>query len=449
MKLWQKGYQLDEEVEKFTVGNDYILDMELVEADVLGNLAHAEMLASIGVLKKREFVKLKKALVEILDLNRKGKFAISREDEDVHTAVENHLIKGVGDLGKKIHTARSRNDQVIVDLRLYAKDKLLQVEESLLRFCQTLRKFSRKNKDIPMPGYTHCRKAMPSSVALWADAFLESLLDDLTLLKSAYEINNQCPLGSAASYGVPLKIDRQLTSRLLGFKKVQNNVLYVNNSRGKVEAIILAALSQVMLDLSKLAEDLILFTRGEFAFFVLPDELCPGSSIMPQKKNPAALEIVRARSKTVTSYHFLVMNIINGLPSGYNRDFQLTKEPLLKGLETTELSLKICNLVISQLKVNKDNLKESFSPEIFAADEAYKLVEKGMPFRDAYRRVAGDIHNLKSPAPEKSISSRKHLGAAGNLGLEEAEVRIREELKALKKEKRGFEKRKRALTGIA
>lgn len=447
MKLWQKGYKLDKDIEKFTVGDDYLLDRELIEADILGNLAHAEMLTSLNILTAGELKKLRKVLLEILRLREEGKFTISAEDEDVHTAVENYLTKRVGDLGKKIHTARSRNDQVIVDLRIYAKGKLLQLEEFLLDFCQTLWKFCQKNKNVPMPGYTHCRKAMPSSVSLWAGAFLESLLDDLLLLKSAYEINDQCPLGSAASYGVPLNIDRQLTSDLLGFKKVQNNVLYANNSRGKVEAIILSALSQVMLDLSKLAEDLILFTREEFNYFTLPDEFCPGSSIMPQKKNPGPLEIVRGKSSVVVSYLFQVMGIVSGLPSGYNRDLQLTKGPLLKGLEITESSLKISALVIFRLKVNKENLRKAFTPEIFATDEAYKLVKKGMPFRDAYRQVAKDINRLKSLTPGKIISSRRHIGAAGNLGLGKVGKRMREELKILKREKEKFEERKKELTG--
>ncbi|MCK4437380.1 argininosuccinate lyase, partial [bacterium] len=371
MKLWEKGYQLNKEIEKFSVGEDYLLDKELVKADVLGSIAHARMLAGIKVLRQTEFRKLKGALLEILKLNKEGKFIISQEDEDVHTAVENYLTERLGDLGKKIHTARSRNDQVIVDLRLYSKRKLLDIKEAVLRFCQGLLTFCQKNKEVPMPGYTHSRKAMPSSVALWAGAFLESLLDDLILIESAYKINNQCPLGSAASYGVSLNIDRQLTSELLGFEKVQNNVLYVNNSRGKMEAAVLSSLSQVMSDLSKLAEDLILWTREEFGFFTLPDELCPGSSIMPQKKNPAALELIRAKSSAVYSYLFEVMNILNGLPSGYNRDLQLTKEPLMKGLEATESSLRICCLIISRLKVNKENLNEALTPELFATDEVY------------------------------------------------------------------------------
>ena len=445
MKLWQKGYKINEEVEKFTVGDDYLLDQELIEADVLGSLAHARMLTSLNILTAAEFKKLKKTLLEILRLREKGKFAISSSDEDVHTAIENYLTERVGDLGKKIHTARSRNDQVIVNLRIYAKEKLLRIEESLLSFCRTLWKFCHQNQNVPMPGYTHSRQAMPSSLALWAGAFLESLLDDLIILKSAYELNDQCPLGSAAGYGVPLNIDRQLTSDLLGFKKVQNNVLYVNNSRGKVEAIILSALSQITLDLGKLAEDLILFTREEFDYFVLPDELCPGSSIMPQKKNPDVLEIVRGKSSLTASYLFQVMGLVNGLPSGYNRDLQLTKEPLLRGLEITESSLKVSDLVISRLKVNKENLRKAFTPEIFATDEAYKLVKKGMPFREAYRQVAEDIEHLKSLTPGKIISFRKHLGAAGNLGLENLEKKIKEELKILGKEKEKFKKRKREL----
>jgi len=449
MKLWQKGYKLDKEVEKFTVGDDYLLDRELIEADVLGSLAHAEMLVSLKILTAGEFKKLRKVLLDILLLREEGKFTVSARDEDVHTAIENYLTKKLGDLGKKIHTARSRNDQVIVDLRIYAKGKLLELEESLLNFCRTLRGFCRENKNVPMPGYTHGRKAMPSSVSLWAGAYLESLLDDLSLLKSAYEINNQCPLGSAAGYGVPLNIDRQLTSDLLGFKKVQNNVLYVNNSRGKIESIILSALSQVMLDLSKLAEDLILFTREEFNYFTLPDEFCPGSSIMPQKKNPGPLEIVRGKSSVVVSYLFRVLNVINGLPSGYNQDFQLTKGPFLKGLEITDSSLQVSNLIISGLKVNKESLKKAFSPEIFATDEAYKLVKEGVPFRDAYRRVAKNSKRSQTLTPGKIISSRKHQGASGNLGLEKAEKKIKEELKILKKEKDAFEKKKRSLTKTA
>ena len=445
MKLWEKGYQLNKEIEKFSVGEDYVLDKELVEADVLGSIAHARMLASIKILSRTEFRKLKGALLEILKLNKEGKFIILPEDEDVHTAVENYLTEKSGDSGKKIHTARSRNDQVIVDLRLYSKEKLLDIEEAVLHFCQTLLTFCRKNKEVPMPGYTHSRRAMPSSVALWAGAFLESLLDDLILIESAYKINNQCPLGSAASYGVALNIDRRLTSELLGFEKVQNNVLYVNNSRGKVEAIILSSLSQVMLDLSKLAEDLILFTRKEFGFFTLSDELCPGSSIMPQKKNPAALEVVRAKSGSVNSYLFQVMNILNGLPSGYNRDLQLTKEPLMKGLEATESSLKICRLIISRLKVNKESLKEALTPEMFATDEVYKLVKRGMPFRDAYQAVSKKIYRLKRPDPEKNILSKKHLGATGNLGLAKSEKQIKEQLRTLKGKRREFGLKKKEL----
>jgi argininosuccinate lyase len=448
MKLWQKNYKINKEVEKFTVGEDAVLDNELIFSDVLGNIAHATMLSNINILTKSELKKIKKSLLEILKLEKSGEFVIKDEDEDVHTAVENYLTKTLGEAGKKIHTGRSRNDQIIVDLRLYSKEKLLDIEEELLLFCQTLLKFSRKNERIAMAGYTHSRHAMPSSVALWGGSFMESLLDDLILLKAAYEINDQSPLGSAASYGVPLNIDRKFTSELLGFGKVQNNVLYVSNSRGKIESVILGALSQIMLDLSRLCEDLILFTREEFNFFSLPDELCPGSSIMPQKKNPAPLEIVRAKSSAVSSYLFQIINIVQKLPSGYSSDLQLTKGPLMKGMKDTEDSIKICNLIMSNLIVNKEKLTAGLSGEIFATDEAYKFVKEGVPFRDAYRQIAKDIKKLKVNDPQKALLSRKHIGGTGNLGLELTGKEIRKNLILLAKKKNQFEAKKKELLNL-
>ena len=305
-KLWEKGCKVDFLIEEFTVGKDYLLDKALVKADIAGSMAHAQMLAKIGILKKGELEELKTALKEVLKLDREGKFAINPEDEDVHTAVENYLTKKLGDTGKKIHTARSRNDQVLVDLRLYTKEKLLHLEDELLLLATALLELAEKNKDIPMPGRTHTQLAMASSVGLWAGAYAESLLDDLKLIEQAYELSDQCPLGSAASYGVSLPIDRQMTSDLLGFAKVQNNVLYANNSRGKVEGIVLSALSQVMADLSKMASDLILFTIPELDYFDLPDELCTGSSLMPNKKNPDMLELVRAKSNSVFAAYYPV-----------------------------------------------------------------------------------------------------------------------------------------------
>jgi argininosuccinate lyase len=445
MKLWQKNYRINKEVERFVVGEDAILDNELISPDVLGNIAHAAMLSNINILTKNEFKEIKKSLLRILELEKKGEFVVIDEDEDVHTAVENYLTKMLGDTGKKIHTGRSRNDQVIVDLRLYSKEKLLAIEEELLLFCQTLLSFCRKNEMVIMAGYTHSRHAMPSSVALWGSSFAESLLDDLVLLRTAYEINDQSPLGSAASYGVPLEIDRKFVSELLGFSKVQNNVLYVNNSRGKIESVILGALSQVMLDLSRFCEDLILFTREEFDFFSLPKGFCPGSSIMPQKKNPAPLEIVRAKSSAVTSYLFQVIGIVQKLSSGYSSDLQLTKGPLMRGMKDTKDALEICNLVISSLRVNREKLIAGLSKEIFATDEAYKLVKEGTPFRDAYRQVAENINKLKVNDLQKILLSRRHIGGTGNLGLALIGKEIKKNLATLSKKKNEFETKKKEL----
>jgi len=269
-KLWEKDYQLDQQMERFTVGDDYLLDRKLIRADVLGRIAHAKMLSTIEILTAEELAKLKKCLLEILSQAEKGEFQIRPQDEDVHTAVENALTKRLGELGKKIHTGRSRNDQVLVDIRIYTRERLLVVQEKVLALAKTLLNFADQNRDVPMPGRTHTQRAMPSSVGLWAAAFTESLLDDLELLKTAYFLNNQSPLGSAASYGVGLPIDRQLVSDLLGFDRVQNNVLYANNSRGKMEAVVVFALSQVTEDLAKLSGDLILFSIPEFGYFTLP-----------------------------------------------------------------------------------------------------------------------------------------------------------------------------------
>jgi argininosuccinate lyase len=441
-RLWDKGYEPNKEIEKFTVGNDYILDKGLIKWDCLGSIAHASMLKKIKIINEKEFNKLKSTLKEII---KNKKFQIKQEDEDVHTAVEGYLTKKLGDLGKKIHTCRSRNDQVLVDTRLYAKDKLLTIKNNLIGLIKALVSFAEKNKDIPMPGYTHTQRAMPSSVGLWAGSLAEALLDDLKVLNTAYDINNQCPLGSAAGYGVPFAIDRQYTSDLLGFGKVHNNVMYVQYGRGKIGSVILSALTQIMLTIGKLANDLILFSTVEFGFFKLPKEFCSGSSIMPQKVNPCVLELTRGKVSIMESYLFQVTNIIKGLYSGYNRDFQLTKEPLMKGLELAEDTTKIIELVVNGVKVNKENCIKGCTPDVFATDYALKLVLDGVPFRDAYRRVADNIHQLKVIDAVKTIKGRKHLGSTGNLGLDKVKSKIDSENKALDKEKGSFDSKLKKL----
>jgi len=287
---------------------------------------------------------------------------------------------------------------------------------------------------------------MPSSVGLWLSAFAESLLDDLKLLDTAYELNDQCPLGSAASYGVAIAIDREFTAKLLGFAKVQHNVLYANNSRGKMEALTLNALSQIMLDLSKLAEDLILFTMPEFGYFTIPQELLTGSSIMPQKKNPQALELVRARTATLCAAAHEVGEIIRALPSGYNGDFPQTKGPLLRGFEITLPALQVVDLVVGKMGIKEKALRSGFTPEIFAADKALEMAQEGKPFREAYREVARDLDSLRAVDPEANIRSKKHVGAPGNLGLETLLREIKEARRIAEKKEKTF---RRALDALA
>jgi argininosuccinate lyase len=388
MKLWQKGTRLDPRIEEFTVGRDPGLDHELIPFDCRASIAHATMLKSVGILKAGEARALVKELERIVVLWKDGKFRVGPGDEDCHTAIENHLVKKLGAGGKKIHTARSRNDQVLTALRLYSKDRLGEVRAAVLELRKALGGLSRRYGAVEFPGYTHSRKAMPYTVGKYFQAFADALSDDLRLLQAAEEINDQNPLGTAAGYGTSLKIDRDLTTRLLGFGRIQENDLYAQNSRGKFESIILAALSQVMLDLQRLAHDLILYSMDEFGYFRLPEEFSTGSSIMPQKKNPDVLELVRAKFAVVNSCYVQTMEILKGLPSGYQRDLQLTKEPLMRGLDETLGAVRIMDLVLGGLIVDAEKCKAACTEEIYAADKALELAKQGIPFRDAYRKVS-------------------------------------------------------------
>lgn len=391
MKTWEKKYQLNKQIEDFTVGEDFILDQTLVKYDCRASIAHAKMLGKIGILKEQEVGKLVKELNNIVELDKKGEFRISKQQEDCHTAIEIHLTKKLGDLGKKIHTARSRNDQVLTALRLFYKDELSNCKELIDKLVKTIAKFHKKYREIKFPGYTHTRKAMPSSIAMWGNAFIESMKDNLQVIELATDLIDQSPLGTGAGYGIPFEIDRDFTANLLGFKKLQKSPIYVQNSRGKFEATVLHALSQIMYDLNKIATDLTLFSMPEIGYFELPDEFCTGSSIMPQKKNPDVLELLRAKYHIVVSYEFQIKNIIGNLLSGYNRDLQLTKEPTIKALKITKECLSITNLIFENLKVNKKRCDNALTQEIFATAEVYQLVEKGIPFRDAYRIVSEKV----------------------------------------------------------
>ncbi len=440
MKLWENGESvgLYEKVEEFTAGEDIKLDQKLVEWDVVGSIAHASMLKKIGILTDSELMDLKKALLKVIDLSEKGKFTIEPKDEDVHTKIENFLTEMLGNTGKKLHTGRSRNDQILVDMRLYTKEKLLKIEKNLLDLCREMMKFTEKNKWVPMPGYTHFQKAMPSSVGLWSMAFIESFLDDLKILKLAFSINDQNPLGSAAGYGVPLDIDRDMTKKLLGFGSLQNNVLYVQNSRGKIESIVISALSKIMLDLTRLSNDIILYSTEEFGFFNIGDKFRTGSSIMPKKRNPDILELVRGKMSTTTASLNQVMEILKSLPSGYHRDVQETKGPLFRSLEVTNDSIEMARMVISDVTVNKKKLLNSFTSQIFAADEAFNLVSQGIPFRDAYKHVDYNFQNYREQSPEEVIKRRKYKGTTGNLGIASTKKKIDREMRNVNSSKKNF-----------
>ena len=436
-KLWQKGYQVNDKVERFEAAQNSLLDARLIRHDVWGSLAHIAMLTKIGVLTEVEHSTLKSALCNILELEAENTFTVTLEDEDVHTCVENFLAAHTGSVGKKIHMARSRNDQVLVDLRLYGKEQMLNVMDKLCNLCSALIELAESHATIPMPGYTHMQRAMLSSVGLWASSFAEALLDDEKLLSAAYEINDQSPLGSAAGYGVPIDIDRQYCADLLGFSHVQNNVIYVQNSRGKIEAAIVQALAQIMLDLSKLAQDILLFTTVEYGFFQMPQELCTGSSIMPQKRNLGVMELVRARTQTMLALQQQILGIISGLPSGYNMDYQETKRPFMEALDLVQESLEICTLVVSKLDVNVEHLIAACTFELFAADRAYELASAAkLPFRDAYRIVGEEVtqqldrhESLPLESQEQLVErlvARSHLGGAGNLGLAKTQKHLEE-----------------------
>ena len=416
-KLWQKGYTLDSLMEEFTVGNDYVIDLDLVSADCLASVAHARTLNRAGLLDGEELDTLEGALTEILKLNREQKFPINLSDEDCHTAIEAYITQKHGDVGKKIHTGRSRNDQVQTALRLWMREFILQFSLETVQLAQVLLSFAQKHEFIPMPGRTHMQIAMPSSVGLWAGSFAEELIDEASNLLSLYRILDQSPLGSAASYGTPLPLDRTYAAEQMGFSKVQHNVLYANNSRGKFEAMLLDGCDYITLTLSKIAQDLILFSLPEIGYFSLPKELCTGSSIMPQKRNPDGLELTRSRSAVVSSCAQRVKSVIRSLPSGYNRDFQDTKEPLFTGTKTALLAVRVMHLMIEKLQVNEDALHEGCIRELYATDEVLKRIAAGRSFRDVYREVGMDLDSVASYDPEETIRNRVSEGTTGNLQL--------------------------------
>ena len=435
---------IDDQILRFTAGKDTKLDMNLVVVDCIGTAAHAKMLQKISknnpIINEKEYDQIILILKSIINKRKANKFNIRLTDQDVHMAIERILTEENSVIGKKIHTCRSRNDQVATDLRLYGKEQILLTLLEATELIKTLLRFGKKHKSIPMVGRTHMQPGMPSSLGLWATAHAESLLDDCTNLLYALDINDQCPLGSAASYGVSINIDRNYTSKLLGFSKPTHNVLYANNSRGKIEGIIASALSQVMLSLSRFSQDLLLYTMPEFNYFNIPDIFCTGSSIMPQKNNLDICELIRAKATRVKANELAIYDIVKNSPSGYNRDLQEAKQPFLECINETRACLKVLSPMIDSLSINKTNLIESFSKEIFAADEALNLVFDGIPFRDAYNKVKEKLQDIEYIDPSEAILKKDHLGAPSGLDWSYFNLRVKEVNNLTQKAKRHYEK---------
>lgn len=422
--------KINPDVLTFTEGKDPVLDLALAEVDCIGTAAHVTMLSRMDYTptlftddQRRAVIA---ALRDIIAEARAGRFTITAADQDVHLAVERRLTERLGDLGKKVHTCRSRNDQVAVDIRLHVRNELNALQGELAALAAALVALGEAHRAIPMVGRTHLQPAMPSSIGMWASGYAEMLLDDAYPLEAAYKVNDLCPLGSAAGYGVPLPIDRALTSDLLGFARPLHNVFYASCARGKDEAILLGACAQIMLSLSRLAEDLILFSMPEFRYFTLPRDLCTGSSIMPQKYNPDVLELIRAKAALLIGQSTSAAVILKALPGGYNRDLQDTKELYMEGLRVTRTSLRIMRLMVERLTVSPDRCRAAFAePGVFATDRALELVASGMPFRDAYHQVRDHLEDLRGMDPDEAIAKKTHLG--GTNGIDYAALRARAE----------------------
>lgn len=425
-QLWNKGYNINQEILEFTVGNDYELDQLMIKHDVYGSIAQAAMLKKIGVISASEFKKVLAEFKRIIKLWEEGEFIVQPQHEDGHTAIETHLVEQLGDLGKKIHTARSRNDQVVTMTRLYVKERTLDLYNYTLELVDHFLKLAKKYEFVPMPGYTHMQRAMPTSGGMWFDQYAEALLDDLQLLKTAMQLNDMSPLGSAAGFGVNLNIDRAYTAKLMGFAKVQNNSMYVSYTRGKVEAAVVFALNQLMQTMAKFANDVLMFSMSETGFVELPKEYCTGSSLMPQKRNGDVFELTRGKANIMMGYVVSITELQNVLLSGYNRDTQLTKDVLCKALALYDNTVKVMGTVTEGITLNKAKCIAACTAEVFATDYALDLVKQGMPFRDAYRKVAAEVDQLEQIDPVKNIRSKTHLGATGNLGL----AKVNQQLKA-------------------
>ncbi|MCD8166340.1 MAG: argininosuccinate lyase [Bacteroides sp.] len=412
-KLWEKNTQINKEIEKFTVGKDREMDLYLAKHDVLGSMAHITMLREIGLLTAEELEVLLAELRKIYAACERGEFIIEEGVEDVHSQVELLLTRRLGETGKKIHSGRSRNDQVLLDLKLFTRTQLKEVAEAVETLFNGLIRQSEKYKEVLMPGYTHLQIAMPSSFGLWFGAYAESLVDDLTFLQAAYKICNRNPLGSAAGYGSSFPLNRTLTTRLLGFDSMNYNVVYAQMGRGKMERNVAFALAGIAGTLSKLAYDACLFNSQNFNFIKLPDECTTGSSIMPHKKNPDVFELTRAWCNKIQSLPQQIMMIANNLPSGYFRDLQIIKEIFLPAFEELKECIRMTTYIITKMKVNDHILDDDKYLYIFSVEEVNRLVQEGIPFRDAYKEVGLNIE--KGDFTHNKQVRHTHEGSIGNL----------------------------------
>lgn len=422
MKLWNKNDKLDNKIETFTVGNDRIFDMYIAKYDVKASIAHAKMLSKIGVINNEEESLLVKELKTILSLIEKSEFKIEEKFEDIHSKIEFYLTDKLGDLGKKIHTGRSRNDQVLVALQLYFKDEILIIKNKIKELFDTLIILSKKNSKHLLPGYTHLQSAMPSSFGLWFSSYAENMIDDVLYFNTAFQINDQNPLGSAAGYGSSFNIDRKMTTKELGFSDLKYNVVAAQMNRGRIEKSLAIAISSIASTLSTFCSDICLYMTQELNFISFPDELTTGSSIMPHKKNPDVFELVRAKCNSLKSLpnEFLIMS--NNLTSGYHRDLQLYKGKIIQAINEIVNCLEIFNYSIKKIKVRRDILKDKKYEYIFSVENLNELVKSGKSFRDSYNQVSNEIKN-ESFLPKKDI---KHeiIGGINNLCLDEIELKM-------------------------
>ena len=412
-KLWEKNVQVDKEVETFTVGKDREMDLYLAKYDVLGSMAHITMLESIGLLAKEELTVLLAELKNIYAVADRGEFVIEEGVEDVHSQVELMLTRRLGDIGKKIHSGRSRNDQVLLDLKLYTRAQIRELVELTNGLFEVLISQSNRYKEVLMPGYTHLQIAMPSSFGLWFGAYAESLADDLQMMQAAYKVCNRNPLGSAAGYGSSFPLNRQMTTDLLGFDSMDYNVVYAQMGRGKMERTVAFAMAGIAATLSKLAFDACMFNSQNFGFIKLPDQFTTGSSIMPHKKNPDVFELTRAKCNKIQGLPQQITLICNNLPSGYFRDLQIIKEVFLPAFDELKDCLRMVTHMMREVKVNEHILDDDKYSLLFSVEEVNRLVLEGVPFRDAYKRVGLEIE-AGNFTPNKAVN-HTHEGSIGNL----------------------------------